>query len=78
MREAITNHLGHSDWSIWEVQHRLGLVQYRDSELQTVTMDGQPIYQYGPVECSTHADADVWTFKVSRGHRILNAPEIKP
>lgn len=78
MRQAITNHLGHSDWTIFEVQHRLRLIEHQDSELKTVTMDGQPIYQYGPVECSIHTEDKAWIFKVTRGHRILNAPEIKP
>ena len=72
IRQAINNHLGWEDWSLEEVKPRLALCSYQGSELQTITMDGEPIMSIGPVEMNTEERGRSTFLRATRGYKILN------
>jgi len=72
VRKAINNHLGREDWAFDEVSSRLVLCTYPDSDLQTITMDGEPIFSLLPAEINIET-RDLSTFVgVTYRYKILN------
>lgn len=72
VRKAINNHLGREDWGFNEVSTRLALCTYPDSDLQTVTMDGEPIFSLLPAELNIE-ERDLSTFVCATyRYKILN------
>jgi hypothetical protein len=74
IRQAINNHLRREDWSLEKVKTRLALCSYQGSDLQTITMDGEPIMSIGPVEINTEKRGRSTFLRVTRGYRVLNEP----
>jgi hypothetical protein len=77
IRQAINNHLGREDWSLEEVKPRLALCSYQGSEIQTITMDGEPIMSIGPVKMNTEERGRSTFLRATRGYKILNETNAK-
>ena len=76
IRQAINNHLKREDWSLEEVKPRLALCSYQGSEIQTITMDGEPIMSIGQVEMNTEERGRSTFLRATRGYKILNETNV--
>lgn len=69
----ITERLGHAEWKLHAIAHRLGRFKVNDNPSETWTLDGKPLIELWPATCEMVREGERTRIVTSVKYRTFSA-----